>query len=138
MFDFATTTAPAARKRVTTVASNGLTYPSRIRDPHDVGSVERGDVVLDDDRNAGQRADGTALRARLVTANLDQRGVGERRLAIEVQQRVEPFASQPGSGHPIQRAQNRIDRGESGLHRFAQRGRRITITRRRTHVSSSS
>ena len=99
---------------------------------------ERGDVVLDDDRNAGQRADGTALGARLVTANLDQRGVGERRLAIEVQQRVEPFASQPGSGHPIQRAQNRIDRGESGLHRFAQRGRRITITRRRTHVSSSS
>src|SRR5687768_17119650 len=29
--------APASRRRFTTVASYGLTYPSRIRDPHVVG-----------------------------------------------------------------------------------------------------
>src|SRR5512146_2984075 len=33
----ATSTAPASRRRVTTVASYGLTYPSRMRDPHVVG-----------------------------------------------------------------------------------------------------
>src|SRR5215204_6424184 len=33
MFVFAMTTAPASRRRSTTVASYGLTYPSRMRDP---------------------------------------------------------------------------------------------------------
>src|SRR5688572_19735044 len=37
MFVLATTTAPAARRRVMTVASNGLTYPARMRDAHVVG-----------------------------------------------------------------------------------------------------
>ena len=31
--------APALRSRVTTVASYGLTYSSRIREPHDVGML---------------------------------------------------------------------------------------------------
>ena len=38
MFVLATTIAPASRRRRTAVASYGLTYPSRIREPHDVGS----------------------------------------------------------------------------------------------------
>src|SRR3954470_106121 len=33
MFDFATMTAPASRSRATAVASNGLTSPSRMREP---------------------------------------------------------------------------------------------------------
>src|SRR5215469_3425702 len=37
MFVLHAMTAPAARSRETTVASYGLTYPSRMRDPHDVG-----------------------------------------------------------------------------------------------------
>src|SRR5687768_611209 len=36
-FVFPITTAPAARRRDTAVASNGLTYPSRMREPHVVG-----------------------------------------------------------------------------------------------------
>src|SRR5512146_1654287 len=39
MFDLATMTAPACSSRATAVARYGLTYPSRIREPHDVGSV---------------------------------------------------------------------------------------------------
>src|SRR5690349_10554093 len=37
MFVLAIGTAPASRKRDTTVASYGLTYPSRMREPHVVG-----------------------------------------------------------------------------------------------------
>src|SRR5581483_4335630 len=37
MFVLQAMTAPAARSRVTTVASYGLTYPSRMREPQDVG-----------------------------------------------------------------------------------------------------
>src|SRR5512146_1953427 len=37
MLDFATITAPASRSRRTAVASYGLTYPSRMREPQDVG-----------------------------------------------------------------------------------------------------
>ena len=39
MFVLPTTTAPAARSRRTAVASYGLTYPSRMRDPQVVGSA---------------------------------------------------------------------------------------------------
>src|ERR1041384_502683 len=38
MFDLATITAPARRRRAIAVASYGLTYPSRMREPQEVGS----------------------------------------------------------------------------------------------------
>src|SRR5690348_4941792 len=40
IFDFATTIAPASTSLRTAVAANGLTYPSRIFDPQDVGRTD--------------------------------------------------------------------------------------------------
>ncbi len=76
MLVLATTTAPAARRRATAVASNGLTYPSRIRDPQLVCRSRVAMLSLTAMPHPGQRPGRFAVRETLVILRrLCQRGL---------------------------------------------------------------
>ena len=95
---------PAARSRATTVASYGGTQPSRIREPHVVGSPSVASTSLTaigtpSSEEAGRPA------ARRSSAAL---GSGERPLGVDVQEGVHGAVD---GGDPVQVGLGQLDRG---------------------------
>ena len=78
-------TAPAASRRATTVASYGGTYVSSIRDEAVVRTPRGAEVVLERDRHAGQRRVAPSARSRSIAC-----GARERALAGDGVEGVEP------------------------------------------------